>query len=759
MKESFKFDFSKLWVGCLIFLFGMTIIGGISYKGTESATAGTANVSVECDSTSVAVGQELTCYIKGTADYEVGSFSGKIGSDSKLSLTDITVDSFWGMNNINKTTGKITVSGKNPDSGGYTGGNINTKFNFATFKVKGVTVGSSTITISDIIVTANYNDVEKEDATVTISVVESSGGSEGTGGTGGSSGETGDSGDTESGGSTATGTANVFVECANSSVTVGQELTCYIKGTADYEVGSFSGKINSDGKLSLTDITAESFWGMKNVNKTTGKITVSGKNPDSDGYTGGNINTKFNFATFKVKGVTVGSSTITISDIIVTANYNDVEKEDATITISVVQSGGTGGGEQPSETKYIATFNANGGTLSGDTQKICTVESGTTCDVFDLPTATKSGYTFAGWNTANGCTSGEKSKLTLSSSTTYYACWVQNSSSSSSGGNEQPSETKYTVTFNANGGTLNGDTQKTCTVASGTTCEVTSLPTATKNGYTFAGWNTANGCTSGEKSKLTLSSSATYYACWVQNSSSSSGGSGGNEQPKETKYTVTFNANGGTLRGDTQKICTVESGTTCEVFDLPTATKSGYTFSGWNTSSSCTSGIEDELTLSSSITYYACFVKNPTSSSGGSGGNEQPKETKYTATFNANGGTLSGSSSKSCVLSSGATSCKITDLPLAAKAGYTFSGWNTSSSCTSGSKTSLTLTSDGIKYYACFVKNQTTGGNNNQGNNGNNNSNVQQNPQTSSVVTIIVMILALFSGAYSLYYFKKMKEN
>ena len=225
---------------------------------------------------------------------------------------------------------------------------------------------------------------------------------------------------------------DVKIVCDSTSVVVGEELTCYIKGAADYEVGSFSGKIGSDSKLSLTDITVDSFWGMKNINKTSGKITVSGKNPDSDRYTGGNINTKFNFATFKVKGVTVGSSMITISDVIVTYNYNDIELNNVSTKIEVVsKSGGTSSGGSNLETnggndrkEYTALFDSNGGILTGDNFKSCIVNEGTSCVIDELPSVKKDGYVFTGWGNNKNCTNGDDFSLILTrDETTFYACW------------------------------------------------------------------------------------------------------------------------------------------------------------------------------------------------------------------------------------------------------------------------------------------------------------------------------------------------
>ena len=68
----------------------------------------------------------------------------------------------------------------------------------------------------------------------------------------------------------------------------------------------------------------------------------------------------------------------------------------------------------------------------------------------------------------------------------------------------------YTVTFNANGGSVSPATR---TVASGST--VGTLPTATRSGYTFDGWFTsANGGTK-VTSSTKVTANVTYYAHWT----------------------------------------------------------------------------------------------------------------------------------------------------------------------------------------------------------------------------------------------------
>ena len=202
----------------------------------------------------------------------------------------------------------------------------------------------------------------------------------------------------------------------------------------------------------------------------------------------------------------------------------------------------------------VVTFNANGGTGSATRTVIYGAGVGT------LPVPTRSGYDFLGWFTAaNG---GTKISATtkVTSNVTYYAHWIQ----------------RCTITFNANSGT--GGTTRT--VANG--AAVGTLPTPTRTGYNFLGWFTAiNG---GTKISATtkVTSNVTYYAHW-----------------EIKRYTITFNANGGT--GGTTR--TVSHGS--KIGTLPVPARNGYAFLGWYSYSNGGNKISSATVVTSSSTYYA----------------------------------------------------------------------------------------------------------------------------------------------------------
>jgi uncharacterized repeat protein (TIGR02543 family) len=210
----------------------------------------------------------------------------------------------------------------------------------------------------------------------------------------------------------------------------------------------------------------------------------------------------------------------------------------------LISSNGTAvvGGSAPS---YNVTFNANGGSgsMATETENAPTALS---ADSF-----TRSGYTFAGWNTSAsgaGTAYGNDATFPFTANTTLYAQWTRNPT---------------TVTFNANGG------------SGSMAAETKNVPTAlsadayTRAGYSFTGWNTSasgNGTAYAAGATYSFAANTTLYAQWKANPS----------------FTVTFNSNGGsgTMAAETKNVPTV--------LTADTYSRSGYTFSGWNTSASGT---------------------------------------------------------------------------------------------------------------------------------------------------------------------------
>ncbi len=184
------------------------------------------------------------------------------------------------------------------------------------------------------------------------------------------------------------------------------------------------------------------------------------------------------------------------------------------------------------------TFDANGGTIS-ETSKI--VHYGQTFG--ELPIPTMNYYTFDGWYTSmdGGTKINETTPVTSLVNQTLYAHWIPN---------------KFIVNFDANGGIVSEPSKElTYGNALGT------LPAPTRDYYTFIGWYTSatEGVQVTEATVPTSDDNITIYAQWVPN-----------------KYTITYDANGGTVSEIHKTVSCGEA-----VGDLPVPTRTGFTFAGW----------------------------------------------------------------------------------------------------------------------------------------------------------------------------------
>lgn len=157
----------------------------------------------------------------------------------------------------------------------------------------------------------------------------------------------------------------------------------------------------------------------------------------------------------------------------------------------------------PAATPYTVTYDGNsnsGGTVPG-----ATTATGSQTILTNSGTLSKTGYTFAGWNTSpngTGATYAPGSSIIPVSNVTLYALWVQGSG--------------YTLSYNPNTAPSGSAPADTTGVGS-----VNTAPTAgtlSKPGYSFIGWNTAadgSGTTYQPGDSLNLTSNITLYAMWT----------------------------------------------------------------------------------------------------------------------------------------------------------------------------------------------------------------------------------------------------
>jgi uncharacterized repeat protein (TIGR02543 family) len=139
--------------------------------------------------------------------------------------------------------------------------------------------------------------------------------------------------------------------------------------------------------------------------------------------------------------------------------------------------------------------------------------------------------------------------------------------------------TQIMITFDANG----GNDVIPASAPTGTDGTLTSLPPATRAGYTFDGWFTlaTGGIQVTESTPFT--ESTTIYAQWTL-----------------ITYTITFDPNGGTV--------TPTQGTTVEggvLASLPTPTRTGYSFDGWFTALTGGNQVTESTSFSANATIYA----------------------------------------------------------------------------------------------------------------------------------------------------------
>ncbi len=319
-------------------------------------------------------------------------------------------------------------------------------------------------------------------------------------------------------------------------------------------------------------------------------------------------------------------------------------------------------------------------------------------------------YTFddgsgVAYSTAGGLSESFTLDLTgLSAGTTYYfkivACTASSGtypsitcSSSVSGSILSFTTTSlYTVTFDANSGTGSSSVSSVTQASGGASVTLATQNTLTRSGFVFGGWNTlANGSGTNYNSSdsYTPVSNITLYAKW------------------NPVYTVTFDANGGTGSASVSSVTQNTFGGSVTLASLGTLAKSGYTFSGWQTTPSggTTYSASSSYTPGANVTLYAIWTQNT-----------------YNFTVNYFPGT-NGSGTMSSQTGTAATVTLTPNSFTHATSGV-FSGWATSDggSIVYSNSQTITLTStttlnlyaiwdtSGVKYTVTFNGNsQTTG--------------------------------------------------
>ena len=312
----------------------------------------------------------------------------------------------------------------------------------------------------------------------------------------------------------------------------------------------------------------------------------------------------------------------------------------------------------------VVTFKANGGTGSDDTQTV----HYNTSTALTANTFTRTGYTFAGWNTktdGTGTSYTDKQTVTLKANTTLHAMWT---------------EKTYSVTISAgSGGTVSPSGSQTI----GQVTKTTVTATANDN-YEFANWTATGGVVVANTTSATTTITATAVGTLTANFRSTATNS----------LTVVAGANIESVAGSEDP---VELGGTYVITATP---KTGYTFSTW------TANPAENATFSSATTANTTVTVNNGSVTVTASATEIMSTLTTSNQYNAGN---PGYAAPSATVSNIGIATTATVTATAAGNGYTFTGW-TLTNCTrtdggAADAPSITVRSSGDGKAATVVAN------------------------------------------------------
>lgn len=360
----------------------------------------------------------------------------------------------------------------------------------------------------------------------------------------------------------------------------------------------------------------------------------------------------------------------------------------------------------------------------------------------------RTGYTFAGWYTADGTPVWDTNGYAIQygGNTTYwkngydwnaswmggcyrdwdhmlwnydadltiYAHWTPN---------------QYKCSFNGNGGTVSAGTNPiTFTYDSNGFC-LGCAPTASRTGFTFLGWYTA--ASGGQQSfdtggnwynkdtnvaawsgwqpdglwygssrtaRWVCASDATMYAQWKRN-----------------KYTVTYNCteNGGSTANFTASVYydydidfSKTATKTGDTGAYSSSNPDGWQFVGWNTNKNATTGMTSMKMPAKNVTLYAIYKKTITA---------KFRQYEYTGTDTCANVSSVTNTSKSKTVYNKTTTAELKENTRKSVTGWTCDGWTTGTAEKSGITTNFTISKD-TQYYmrysryvqANFISEKTT---------------------------------------------------
>ena len=284
---------------------------------------------------------------------------------------------------------------------------------------------------------------------------------------------------------------------------------------------------------------------------------------------------------------------------------------------------------------------------------------------------TKPNLAFSGWSTAsnypNLIVAGETVAVTTSN-INLYAVW------------------RASVSYNPNNGA--GTDPSSSNVNENASFTPVANP-YTRDGYTFAGWNTAANGSGDARTPgvaFTVTRDTTLYAQWTINS-----------------YTLTFNLNNGNISGGTTNPTETVNYNVDGLLSKPTnPTRSGFTFLGWGSAQNSTSALATYAMPAANSELFALWSSDPT----------------YSVTYddNVSGTTISVPTDGNAYLNGATVTVSVTE---PTRSGYTFGGWTLNSGNTgtvyrtgAGNTNTYTMGSANITFYAIWtaVSGGTSGG-------------------------------------------------
>jgi len=190
---------------------------------------------------------------------------------------------------------------------------------------------------------------------------------------------------------------------------------------------------------------------------------------------------------------------------------------------------------------------------------------------------------------------------------------------------------------------------------------------------------------------------ATTTATTTITVNSGGGGGGGSGNSSSQTYTVTYNGNGNTSgAAPTDSTRYAKNGTVTVKNNTGSLTKTGYAFSGWNTSadgSGTARTVASTFSVgSANVTLYAVWVAAPT----------------FTVTYDANGGTGTAPTDSNAYTAS--STVNVSSIGTLTKTGYAFNGWNTSangSGTARAASSTFSIGSANVTLYAVWVAGYT----------------------------------------------------